>query len=67
MNTIVLSHVRQTDMAIQPNDEHQEGVARLASQFAEEFGMAEWGRVMGLLHDKGKERKAFQQHIQKES
>ena len=63
----VISHIRIDNWAIQTNEEHQEGVARLASQFAEEFGMAEWGRVMGLLHDKGKEKAAFQQHIQKES
>lgn len=66
INTII-SHVRQTDIAIQSNDEHQQGVAELASEFAREFGMTEWGRVMGLLHDKGKEKKAFQQHIIKES
>lgn len=54
-------------MAIQSNDEHQKGVARLVAQFAADFDMAEWGRVMGLLHDKGKEKKAFQQHIIKES
>lgn len=54
-------------MAIQTNDDHQQGVARLATQFANEFGMGEWGGVMGLLHDKGKEKKAFQQHIIKES
>lgn len=65
-NTII-SHVRQSDMAIQSNDEHQHGVVELASKFAGEFGMAEWGRVMGLLHDKGKEKRAFQQHIMKES
>lgn len=65
-NTII-SHVRQSDMAIQSNDEHQQGVSELASKFAGEFGMAEWGRVLGLLHDKGKEKKAFQQHIIKES
>ena len=65
-NTII-SHVRQSDMAIQSNDEHQRGVAELASKFAEVFGLAEWGRVLGLLHDKGKEKKAFQHHIIKES
>lgn len=67
MGKEVISHIRPETGAIQSNDEHQEGVARLASRFAEEFGMAEWGRVMGLLHDKGKEKAAFQQHIQKES
>ena len=63
----IISHIRPDGWAIQTNEEHQEGVARIASQFAEEFGMAEWGRVMGLLHDKGKEKAAFQQHIQKQS
>ena len=62
-----ISHVRQLDLAIQSNEEHQQGVAELASKFAGEFGMSEWGRVLGLLHDKGKEKRAFQQHIIKES
>ena len=62
-----ISHIRTTDWAIQSNKEHQNGVAQLAASFANEFGMAEWGRVMGLLHDKGKEQKTFQQHIMKES
>lgn len=63
----IISHIRTEDWTIQSNKEHQRGVARLASQFAAEFGMAEWGRVLGLLHDKGKEKRAFQQHIIKES
>ena len=62
-----ISHIRTTDWAIQSNKEHQNGVAQLAASFANEFGMAEWGRVMGLIHDKGKEQKTFQQHIMKES
>ncbi|MBR4562242.1 MAG: CRISPR-associated helicase Cas3' [Bacteroidales bacterium] len=63
----IISHIRTEDWAIQPNEEHQEGVSLMASKFAADFGMAEWGRVLGLLHDKGKEKKAFQQHILKES
>ena len=63
----IISHIRPENWAIQTNEAHQEGVARLASQFAADFGMAEWGQVLGLLHDKGKEKKAFQQHIIKES
>lgn len=64
---VVISHVRQFDMEIQSNAEHQQGVAEKAKDFAAEFGMGEWGRVLGLLHDKGKEKKAFQQHIIKDS
>lgn len=50
-------------LKIQYNDEHQKGVAELAKSFAAEFGMGEWGYVMGLLHDKGKEKEAFQEYI----
>ena len=46
-------------MAIQSNEEHQQGVAERAERFAAEFGMGEWGHVLGLLHDKGKDSKAF--------
>lgn len=65
----VISHIKHIDnrWEIQTNEEHQNGVAQLAAIFADEFGMAEWGRVLGLLHDKGKEQTAFQQHIIKES
>ena len=62
-SNITISHVRQTDMAIQTNEVHQKGVAQKAESFADKFDMGEWGRILGLLHDKGKEKKAFQQHI----
>lgn len=52
---------------IQSNEEHTRGVAKLASKFAGEFGLSKWGKVLGDLHDKGKEANAFQQHIKKES
>lgn len=65
----IISHIKQigSDWIIQTNEDHQKGVADFASKFAGEFEMTEWGRVLGLLHDKGKEQKTFQQHIQKES
>lgn len=69
-NTYHISHLKfdsNKGWLFQSNEEHQKGVAELASQFAGEFNMAEWGRVLGLLHDKGKEQKTFQQHILKES
>lgn len=67
--TNVLSHINQDngEWVIQTNDVHQQGVAALAEHFAEAFGMGEWGKVLGLLHDVGKEKHAFQQHIMKES
>ena len=62
-DVINISHVRQSDMAFQTNEEHQKGVAELASIFAAEFGMADLGRLMGLLHDKGKEQVKWQDYI----
>lgn len=50
---------------IQHNDEHQKGVAEMAASFAGEFGFSSWGYTLGILHDKGKERAAFQQYIRK--
>lgn len=66
----IISHLytdNSGNWVIQSNDEHSMGVAKLASQFAGEFGMSEYGKVLGLLHDKGKETDAFQQYIKKES
>ena len=66
----IISHIYQNSTGhwvIQSNEEHSAGVANLASQFSNDFGMGEWGKVLGYLHDKGKESYAFQQHIRKES
>lgn len=64
-----ISHIKgyPGNWVIQTNDVHQQGVAALAEHFAEAFGMGEWGKVLGLMHDIGKEKYAFQQHIMKES
>lgn len=66
---LIISHIKGVsgNWSIQTNDEHMRGVAELASKFADAFDMGEWGRVLGLLHDIGKEKLAFQQHIKKES
>ena len=65
-----ISHLFKDDKDywhIQSNEEHLEGVAKLAEGFANEFGMGCWGKVLGLLHDKGKERKSFQDYIRHKS
>lgn len=59
-----ISHIRPSDMAIQTNEDHQRGVAERAEHFAATFGMADCGRLMGLLHDKGKEQEKWQKYIQ---
>ncbi|MCQ2247311.1 MAG: CRISPR-associated helicase Cas3' [Bacteroidaceae bacterium] len=48
----------------QSNEEHSIGVAEMAKRFASEFGMGDFGYVMGMLHDKGKEKNEFQEYIQ---
>lgn len=59
-----ISHIRQSDMMVQTNEVHQQGVSVLAAQFADRFGMAQLGSIMGLLHDKGKEQLEWQKYIQ---
>lgn len=64
----IISHLRQEEdgsWSIQTNESHHEGVARLASEYASKFGMGEWGRLIGLLHDRGKERNGFQSYIRR--
>lgn len=65
---VSISHIyKDGEWHIQTNEEHCEGVAGFASEFAAEFYMAEWGRMMGLLHDRGKESNGFQAYIRRNS
>lgn len=69
MNEQTISHLYQRKKdgkwIIQSNEEHQRGVAEMAASYAEQFGLPSWGYLLGLIHDKGKERVAFQQYIRK--
>lgn len=62
----LIAHLRQDASGawhIQDLDAHLDGVARLAASFADAADMGAWGRALGLFHDAGKARTAFQRHI----
>jgi CRISPR-associated endonuclease/helicase Cas3 len=63
MDKEILSHIRISDRKKQANEDHLQGVADLTARFANEFGMGEFGHVLGLLHDKGKEQTDWQKYI----
>lgn len=67
-----ISHLKMVnnvsnEWRFQSNEEHSKGVAKLAASFALKVGFEDWGIVMGLLHDKGKEQEGFQRYIRKVS
>lgn len=68
--TEIISHIYQDNeghWVTQSNEDHSIGVARLASQFAGEFGMSEWGKVLGLLHIKEKRQTPFSNTLKRKA
>ncbi len=45
-------------------EDHLQGVATLAEDYAAVFGAEEWGKLAGLLHDSGKATVGFQQRLE---
>ncbi|MGN0209617.1 MAG: CRISPR-associated endonuclease Cas3'', partial [Muribaculaceae bacterium] len=66
----IFAHITQNTTGqwrLQSLDDHANGVADLAAQFAAQFGMSTWGCELGLLHDQGKRRSNFQCYIKRAS
>lgn len=60
----IIAHISDDGLnRIQTNEDHCHNVAEKAAGFARDFGMDDYAFLAGLLHDKGKERKSFQDYI----
>lgn len=58
-----IAHISDDKTREQTVKEHLEGTAKLAEQFANEFGYRDWGYCCGKLHDIGKYSLKFQDRI----
>ncbi len=55
------NHVEQRTQSLEA---HSQNVGEMAAQYASNFDYGETARIMGLLHDKGKEQTEWQKYIQ---
>lgn len=65
----LISHIYQDYVGhwiIQSNEEHSVGVARLASRFAGEFGMSEWGKFWGYFMTRVRNHMLFSSILKRE-
>lgn len=71
MTDSFFAHIRKNDDGTWAEPqllvEHLENTARLTQNFAAKFNSAEWGKVIGLAHDAGKGRLAWQNYFRQKS
>lgn len=63
MDVFAHSLVGRPQGAWQTLDTHAANVAERAAAFARPFGSADWARLLGVIHDVGKARRAFQSYL----
>jgi CRISPR-associated endonuclease/helicase Cas3 len=66
MKIRAIAHVKQNESGewkVHDLEEHLVEVAKLASEFAKDFGASDWAFLAGIWHDLGKYRPAFQNYI----
>src|SRR5690606_13485721 len=63
MNSQYIAHVRTIDNKEQTLEEHLFEVSKISALLASKIGVADAGRLIGLMHDFGKYSQAFQAYI----
>lgn len=58
-----IAHIRKSDGVRQSVKEHIENVSQLCSEFCKKISLENTGKLIGLLHDMGKETQAFKKYI----
>ena len=66
-NQLYIAHISTEDGRVQTLQDHLEGTAMLAQQFAKPFNGGELAWLCGLLHDYGKYSERFQRRIRGEN
>lgn len=63
-----IAHMRQNDEGLwleHDLKDHLFGVAKIAADFASEFGNSDWAFIAGQLHDLGKFNPLWQEYIRR--
>lgn len=61
----MIAHIRKSDWEIQGVQPHLDAVAAIAKKYGEKAGFASAAELSGLLHDMGKNTKAFSIYIER--